>query len=263
VVATRTQRPYSASVTAPGAGSSQAITVRATDSSGQTTSRSIAIQGEPLPAPASPQQPSADDRPPSVTITGPAEGAAIDPAAAPRITAQASDDNGVARVGFLDDGKLVCTDDTAPYECAYAPGGDDVGRNTLIAIALDGAGQTAVDFRAVSVGKFTPVLTAKTTPTRDKKRPYRYATSGTLVLPAGVTPAQACGSGGVVGVEFAAGKLKLPTTAALKPDCTYKTSIAFPSRRPLGRGRLTVRTSFAGNSVVGAAKAKTQKVRAG
>ena len=270
VVATDTTRPYAATVTAPGAGSSTAITARATDSSGQTASRSIAVQGEAppppstTPPPSTPQQPAqAEDGPPTVSITDPTEGAAIDPRFAPKITAQASDDRGVARVGFLDDGKVVCTDDTAPYECQYAPSGGDVGRNTLIAIAVDGAGQTAVDFRAVRVGRFTPALTAATTPRRDRRRPYRYATTGKLALPAGVTAEEACANGGSVDVVMTAGKLKLPLTGALKPDCTYRTSIAFPSRRSLGRGRLTVTTRFAGNEVLGPARAKTQRVRAG
>ena len=122
----------------------------------------------------------------------------------------------MARVAFLDDGVVVCVDDVAPFECAYKPTGDDVGRNTLIAIAQDGAGQTGVDFRAVGVARFKPALTAATTPKRDKKRPYRYTTSGALVLPAGVTPEQACAGGGTVAVQFTAGKLKLPTTATLQ-----------------------------------------------
>jgi hypothetical protein len=198
-----------------------------------------------------------------VAITGPGEGAEIDPAAPPRLTADASDDRGIARVGFLDDGKVVCTDDTPPYDCAYTPSGDDVGRNTLIAIAVDGAGQTAVDFRAVRVGRFDPKLTARTTPRRDRRRPYRYTTTGTVVLPAGVTPAQACADGGSIAIEFRAGKLRLPQTASLRPDCTFRSSIAFPSRRSLGRGRLAISAKFGGNSVLGTAKARTQKVRAG
>src|SRR3712207_6785973 len=114
-----------------------------------------------------------------------------------------------------------------------------------------------------SVGRFTPALTAKTTPKRDKKRPYRYTTSGQITLPPGVTAAEACASGGSVNVEIRAGKLRLPLVGLVQPDCTYKSSIAFPSRRPLGRGRLTVTTRFEGNDVLGPARAKTEKVRAG
>ncbi len=166
-------------------------------------------------------------------------------------------------MAFLDDGKVVCTDEAAPYDCAYSPNGGDVGRNTLIAIAVDGAGQTAVDFRGVEVRRFAPRLTASTTPKRDRKRPYRFTTSGSVLLPAGVTPEQACTAGGSVSIEFRVGKLRLPQTATLRSDCTFRTSIAFPTRRSLGNGRLAVKAKFGGNPVLSAAAAKSMKVRAG
>ena len=113
---------YSAAIPAPAAGASQAITVTAFDSADQTDVQAISLRGKVPPPPApTPQQPAApqqpaepEDRPPAVAITGPAEGTAIDPVGAPRITADATDDRGVARVAFLDDGKVVCTDDAAP-----------------------------------------------------------------------------------------------------------------------------------------------------
>jgi hypothetical protein len=262
LVATDASPPYSAEVTAPAAGESTAVTVTAFDSADQTAAAAISLRGRP--APVTPQQPAEpEDRPPTVAITGPAPGSQIDPLAAPRLTADASDDRGVARVVFLDDGQPVCTDDTAPYDCAYTPNGGDVGRDTLIAIAVDGAGQTAVDFRGVEVRRFNPQLTARTTPGRDRKRPYRYTTTGSVLLPAGVTPAQACAVGGSIAIEFRVGKLRLPMNATLRPDCTFQTSIAFPSRRPLGNGRIAVSSKFGGNAVLGTAKARTQKVRAG
>ena len=128
---------------------------------------------------------------------------------------------------------------------------------------MDGAGQTAVDFRAVEVRRFQPKLTARTTPRRDRRRPYRYTTTGSVLLPAGVTPEQACAGGGSVAVEFRAGKLRLPQTATLRPDCSFRTSIAFPSRRSLGNGRIAISAKFGGNTVLGTAKAPSQKVRAG
>lgn len=265
---TGTTPTSSQSISAPAAGESDAVTVIAFDSSGQTDAEAITLRGtpapvqQPQPPPQTPQQ-VVEDQPPGVAFTGPSEGAAINPSAPPRLTADASDDRGVARVAFLDDGKVVCTDESAPYDCPYAPTGDDVGRNTLIAIAVDGAGQTAVAFRGVSVARFDPRLTAATTPKRDRKRPYRFTTSGSVLLPTGVTPAQACAAGGSVTVEFRAAKLRLPQTATLRPDCSYRAAIAFPSRRSLGRGRLSVSTKFGGNEVLGTAKARTHRVQAG
>ena len=268
VVGTGSSGPsYSTTVDAPTAGQSQAVTIAAFDSAGQTTAASISLRGKLPPAEEQPQQQApqqqAEDQPPTVSFTGPSEGASIAPTSPPRLTADARDDRGVARVSFLDDGKVICTDDTAPYDCAYAPTGDDVGRDTLIAVAFDGAGQTAVDFRRVTVGRFDPKLTAATTPKRDRRRPYRYTTTGSVVLPSGVTPGQGCAAGGSVAVEFRAGKLRLPQTTTLRPDCSFRTSIAFPSRRSLGRGRLAVSAKFGGNGVLGTAKAPTMKVRAG
>ena len=271
LVGSDTTPPYSAAVNAPAAGTSQVVTATAVDSSGQSAVAAISLRGTlPPEQPATPQQPDTpqspgepEDRPPTVAITGPAPGAQVDPSAAPRITADAADDRGVARVVFFDDGQQVCSDDTAPYDCAYAPTGGDVGRNTLIAIAVDGAGQGAVDFRAVEVRRFNPKLTARTTPKRDRRRPYRYTTSGSVLLPAGVTPEQACSGGGSVAIELRAGKLRLPMTATLRSDCSFRMSIAFPSRRSLGSGRIGVTAKFGGNTVLGTAKAPSQKVRAG
>jgi hypothetical protein len=261
LVDTDTMPPYSASVSAPAAGSSQAVTATAFDSADQTSVAAISLRGAAPETPQAPAEP--EDRPPTVAITSPGPGAQVSPAAPPRVTADAADDRGVARVVFLDDGQQVCSDDTAPYDCAYAPNGGDVGRNTLIAIAVDGAGQTAVDFRSLSVGRFDPKLTARTTPKRDRRRPYRYTTTGSVLLPAGVTPEQACSGGGSVALEFRVGKLRLPMTAAVRPDCSFRTSIAFPSRRSLGNGRIAVSAKFGGNAVLGTAKAPSQKVRAG
>lgn len=269
VLAIDTTAPYTASYTptAAEAGSGQALIATATDTSGQTATAAIGVQVEappaPQPPPQTPQQAAPpEDRPPTVAFTSPAEGASIDPRFVPRLSADASDDRGVARVAFLNNGQLVCDDDMPPYDCPWQPSGDDVGRNTLIAIAVDGAGQTAVDFRRVRVGKFSPRLSARTTPRRDRKRPYRYASSGSVVLPAGVDPEQAC-DGGTVQVQFKAGKLKVPMSAPVRPDCTFRTSIAFPSRRPLGKGRLVVSARFGGNDVLRPARAKSQRVRAG
>ena len=56
--------------------------------------------------------PSRDDRPPSVTITSPADGASISGSVA--ISATASDDKGVFKVVFYVDGGLLSEDLAAP-----------------------------------------------------------------------------------------------------------------------------------------------------
>jgi hypothetical protein len=44
---------------------------------------------------------------------------------------------------------VICEDTAAPFTCAYAPEGRDVGSNTLSAMALDSTGQTATAYRVV------------------------------------------------------------------------------------------------------------------
>ena len=70
------------------------------------------------------------------------------------LTVNAADDRGLTKVQFFDDDRLVCELTAAPFNCAYQPRGGDVGRNTLVAVATDGAGQTTSAVRAISVRRF-------------------------------------------------------------------------------------------------------------
>ena len=96
-----------------------------------------------------------DDRAP--TLRGPRpRDASLSANAATTLSVSAADDRGVAKVQFFDDDRLVCEVIAAPYNCAYQPRGGDVGRNTLIAVATDGAGQTASAVRAVTSAASRP-----------------------------------------------------------------------------------------------------------
>jgi hypothetical protein len=96
-----------------------------------------------------------DDRAPSLQWTAPTS-ASLSANAATTLSVNAADDRGVTKVQFFDDDRLVCEVAAAPSNCAYQPRGGDVGRNTLIAVAVDGAGQTATSVRAVEVRRFSP-----------------------------------------------------------------------------------------------------------
>ncbi len=102
-----------------------------------------------------------DDRPPAVAWSLPAAGARL--AANPRNTLQATaeDDRGIALVRFLDDDRVLCEDAAAPYTCAYRARGEDVGRNTLTAVAVDTGGQTASAQRAIVVRPLPPAAHAQ------------------------------------------------------------------------------------------------------
>ena len=202
-----------------------------------------------------------EDAPPSVEFTRPAAAALL--SGRPTLSANALDDRGVASVRFLAGERVVCTDTTAPYECDYRLGADDVGRTTLVAVATDTAGQTGAALRTVRVSRFTPAsIGASVAPRRDRRRPFRFTTSGRLRLPSGLTRAQACGSGDVAVVVKAARKTISTRRVALSRSCTYRSRVTFRSRSRFTRnGRLSVRVRFLGNTVLGPRRAKAVTVR--
>jgi hypothetical protein len=209
------------------------------------------VGGPPVPA---------EDTPPSVAFARPAAGALL--SGSPTLSANASDDHGVASVRFLAGERVVCTDTTAPYECDYRLGADDVGRTTLVAVATDTAGQTGAALRTVRVSRFTPAfVSASTAPRRDRRRPFRFTTSGRVRLPSGLTRAQACGSGDVAVVVKAARKTISTRRVQLSRTCSYRSRVTFRPRNRFPRNRrLTVRVRFLGNAVLGPRRAEAVAV---
>ena len=228
----------------------------ATDASGRTTTsafRRVTIQNGAAAQ--------GDDRPPTVAFTAPAAGTLV--RGTTTVSATAADDRGIRAVAFFDDERLVCSDTTAPYSCTYTARGDDVGRNTLFAIATDTADQTGSSIRPVRVDRFAPAsVTVRTTPTRDARAPFRFTTSGRLTLPSTVSTAAACDEG-VVLVRFQAQRKTISTRrATLRSNCSYSSAVSFRDRRRFSRnGRLTVRVRFQGNDVLTARSAATRTVR--
>ena len=122
----------------------------------------------------------ADDRPPTVTWSAPANAARFRGSVVTTLAADATDDRGVAKVQFFDDDRLVCEDTAAPYTCDYQARGADVGRNTLIATAIDGANQATSAVRPVTVNRFRPTsLSLSVSPARDRRAPYAFHARGT------------------------------------------------------------------------------------
>ena len=191
-----------------------------------------------------------EDRPPVVAITSPAAGRTIRANRPTTVTATASDDRGIKHVVFLDDDRVVCTDTTAPYECSYQPRGEDVNRNTLVAAAVDVGDQTAFATRTVSVPRFTARrLTIKTSPKRDAAFPFRFTTSGRLVLPTPLRPALGCK--GLVTVQIKAGKKTVSTRRAkVTRTCRYRSRVTFTLARRLNPDDLRITARFSGNKVV-------------
>jgi Ca2+-binding RTX toxin-like protein len=188
------------------------------------------------------------DHPPTVAFTKPSGTKTLAPDKAIPLTVAASDDRGVAKVQFLDGDRLVCEDVAAPFTCAYRPRGDDVGRDTLIAIAIDGAQQTATAVKPIVLSRFT----ARGLTLNVRRVHGRLRTSGRLRMPATVTAKQGC-HGARVTVTAKAGKHTLAThRAKLSSRCGYHATFSLGAR---GRTRLTFRTSFGGNAVLRARSA--------
>ena len=201
-----------------------------------------------------------EDAPPAVQFTGPAANSKVSAPAGTTLSANATDDKGVAQVAFVDADGVICTDTTAPYSCQYTPTGDDVGKNTIIAVASDAAGQTGTDSRRLNVGRFrTEAVSLAASPRRDASAPYRFTLSGTITLPDGVTARQGC-RGTVVLRLTRGGKSAAATNAPVGRDCRYRRTLTVPAA-DIGALRATAR--FNGGAVLLPRSAKSLTLRAG
>lgn len=100
-------------------------------------------------------------------------------------------------------------------------------------------------------------LALKATPSRDRRKPYKFAVSGTLQLPASVTKADGC-SGRVTVEAKVKAKRVARKTATVTRACTFKTSLT--STR---KGSVSITAKFAGNASVSSVDARAVKVKAG
>jgi hypothetical protein len=196
-----------------------------------------------------------------VTWSAPGSGATLSADSPTTLAVSATDDHGVARVQFYDDDRLVCDDAVAPYTCAYAPRGGDVGRDTLIARAVDTADQSTSVVQAIDVGRFTaPKLTLKLAPSRDATAPYRFIATGKLSIPAPVAPTQGCSGGQVTITAKAAGKTIALRHVTLSRHCEYQLRLTFAHRRG---SQLRIGARFDGNAVMKPQAAPSRIARTG
>jgi subtilisin family serine protease len=99
---------------------------------------------------------------PTVTVTAPSAGATL--TGTVTLSANASDNVGVARVDFLVDGLMVGSDTTAPFSFAWDSSAVVNGSHSVVARALDAAGNTgtsgSVAFTVTNPGmaSYDPVL---------------------------------------------------------------------------------------------------------
>ena len=163
---------------------SHTIAARARDAAGnQTTSASVTVTTSNAP----------DTTAPSVSMTAPANGATVSGNVA--VSANASDNVGVAGVQFLLDGASLGSEDTvAPYSISWNTTTAGNGAHTFAARARDAAGnQTTSVAVNVTVSNVDTIA-----PTVSMTAPANGATvSGSVTISANATD-----NVGVVGVQF-------------------------------------------------------------
>ena len=92
---------------------------------------------------------------PVVSITSPADHAVV--VGPVTIAASAADaDSGIVRVEFAIDGATMATDTTAPYSTLWDATSAAVGDHAITVTAYDGAGNSAIATRSVTVGAKQP-----------------------------------------------------------------------------------------------------------
>ena len=201
-----------------------------------------------------------DDHPPTIAWSSPGAGSSLTANEATTLAVNATDDRGITRVQFFDDDRVLCDDTIAPYSCPYQPRGGDVGRNTLIAVATDGANQTTSVVRAITVRRFAPKevgLALK--PGRDRKAPYAFRTTGRVLRPDPVSPSQGC-SGTVTLTAKRGSKVVSTKRVTLSRTCEYKATFSFKTRVAPS---LRMQAKFGGNEVLSAESSKTKTARLG
>jgi len=201
-----------------------------------------------------------DDRPPLIAWVAPAANASLSANSPSKLMVNVSDDRGVTKVQFYDDDRVLCEVTAPPYDCSYIARGGDVGHNTLIAVAYDGAGQTTSTIRVVDVRRFSSSgFGLGLRPSRDRKAPYAYRATGRLLRPPTVSPSQGCS--GTVTITAKHGSKTVAThRTKLDRNCEYATTLKFRSRLA-GKLRLTAR--FGGNDVLSTRTARSRTIRLG
>jgi len=200
-----------------------------------------------------------DDKAPTIAWTAPKRKASVSGNTATTLAVNAGDDRGVAKVQFYDDDRLICEDATAPYTCAYRARGSDVGRNTLIAVAFDGAAQTTAVFLPIAVRRFRPPgVTLTTKPRRDRVAPYSFTVTGRVRRPGRVSASQGCRGSVTVTAKVRGRTVGRRKIALRHHRCTYRARLRFGSR-PAARLKLGAR--FSGNSVMLGRSAHSRAVR--
>jgi Ca2+-binding RTX toxin-like protein len=190
----------------------------------------------------------ADDKPPAITWNVPGANARFRGDQVATLVATATDDRGVAKVRFYDGSRLICEDTAAPYSCRYQARGSEVGRNALIATAIDGDNQATSAVRMITVTRFRPTLTLTAS-----RKGHGYKAKGTL--------SRAGSCSGTVTVTGKVGKRTISSRRTkLSKGCRYSTTVRF-KRRPAAKVKVTARYGGNRTTLPRSSKGKNVKLK--
>ena len=117
------------------------------------------------------------------------------------------------------------------------------------------------------LGRVDPKSTsARLTPRRDRRAPFRFVATGSVVPPDALPAARACASKGFVSMQVKRRGATISTRRArLKADCTYRIAVTFRNRRRIGPGRQSLRFTirWLGNRFLEPARIATATRRVG
>jgi hypothetical protein len=134
----------------------------------------------------------------------------------------------------------------------------------LIAVHGGSPAQTGADqaFTTIPLTRWGAKVTARTTPSRARRKPYLFATAGTVIPQVALPPGIGCT--GYVGVRFFAGRKAVAfRKVGLQANCTYGVQIGFRHLVHHAPARLRVVVRFQGNAYLRPGVAPVRRVRLG
>jgi hypothetical protein len=161
-----------------------------------------------------------------------------------RVVFNASAPAGLKSAAVVLGSRTLCVVTAAPFACAFAPQGSDVGGQSLRLVVTDALGQTAEDSRNVVVSRFAAKLKLSVAK-KATKAGVKRTIKGTVKFPSAVAKAQAC-EGKVMLTVKRGGRSILNQEVPLTKRCTFSRSVT--TKR--AKQSFSAKVTFSGNTVL-------------